>query len=98
MTIKRPKPTRAEYERTIIELRAQLASTYHFASKELPKATELKGSGVLLTLHALGGREIIPPVVIRDGLSENTINTLQHDIGRSYAEAIALKPKVRPTV
>ena len=77
-----------------MELTAQLASTYHFASTQLPKAGDaLMGSGALLTLHALGGRELMCPVVVRDGLSAETIAALQRDIARSYEIAVMFKPK-----
>lgn len=90
----RPKPkTRAELQRKVLELEAQLASTYHFASATLDKAGDLKGSGVLLQMHALGGKELITPVVIRDGLSTDTIAALRRDIARSYDAATAMKPK-----
>lgn len=91
----RAKPvTKAELLRRNRELEAQLAHVYHFASATLDKAGDcLKASGVLLQLHALGGREIIPPVVIRDGLSADTIAALRRDLVRSYESAVAFKPK-----
>ena len=94
MTIKKPKPTRADLQRQIVELQAQLASTYHFADQGLDKAGQdkLMGSGVVITMHALGGREIIPPVCIRDGLSDKTISLLRDDLAASYKLAIAFKP------
>lgn len=42
------------------ELRAQLASTYHFASVELPSCQYVQGGGVLVELHFLGGRQSVP--------------------------------------
>jgi hypothetical protein len=86
--------TRADLQREVKELTAQLAATYHFASAQLPKAGDaLMASGALLQLHALGGRELICPVVIRDGLSADTIAALQRDIARSYDLAVMFKPK-----
>lgn len=94
MKAKKPKPTRADLQRQTKELTAQLACSYHFASAELHKAGDaLKASGVLIELHALGGRQLINPVVIADGLSADTIAALRRDIARSYARAIELKPK-----
>jgi len=88
------KETRADLRRKVMELTAQLASSYHFASVTLHKAGDsLTASGALLQLHALGGRELICPVVIRDGLSADTIAALQRDIARSYTSATELKPK-----
>lgn len=87
--------TRADLQRENMELRAQLAHVYHFAGTEIHKAGDrLMGSGVLLQLHALGGRELINPVVIRDGLSTDTIAALQRDFARSYEGAIVFKPKM----
>lgn len=53
----------------------------------------LKGSGVVLTLSGLGGAEICKAVLIRDGLSAETIAALKRDIARSFIEATAFKPK-----
>lgn len=94
MSAARRKPdTRADLQRKVKELEAQLASTYAFAAKDLHKAGDaLMASGALLELHALGGRELIRPVLIRDGLSADTIEALRRDIIRSYAGATALKP------
>lgn len=87
------KPTRAALQRKIMELEAQMASVYHFADAELHKAQSLMGSGVLIQMHALGGRELIKPVVIRDGLSPETIAALRNDLIRSYELATLFKPK-----
>lgn len=93
MTGKKAK-TRADIIRENVELKAQLAHVYHFADAAISKAGgALMGSGVLVTMHALGGRELICPVVIRDGLSEATIAALRADLARSYALAVAFKPK-----
>lgn len=87
-------PSKSDLQRKVMELTGQLASTYHFADANLYKAgQDLLGSGVLLQLHALGGRELIAPVVIRDGLSPETIAALRKDIERSYELATVLKPK-----
>lgn len=87
------RKTRADLERENMELRAQLVYEYHFAVKELQKADDrLMGSGVILRLTALGGREIINPVLIRNGLSDETIAALKKDLCRSYADATVLRP------
>lgn len=91
--MKPEKPTRAELQRKIMELEAQLASTYHFADANLHKAQDLMGSGVLIQMHGLGGRELITPVVIRDGLSPETIAAIRKDIARSYELATLFKPR-----
>lgn len=95
--MKTPKPkklTRAELVRKLKEMEAQHASTYHFASFGLPKAGDnLMASAVILELTALGGREIIPPVAIVNGLSKETIEAIQKDISRSWKWKTEMKPK-----
>lgn len=86
-------PTKAHLARQIKELKAQLAHVYHYASLTLPKAKDLMASGVMVELSGLGGKEITPAFVIRDGLSQETINALQKDIARSYELAVQQKPK-----
>ena len=93
MKSKKPKgPTKIELVRKLKEMEAQLASTYHFASVNLPKAEGLGGSAVILELTALGGRELIHPVAIRGGLSPDTISAIRRDIARSFDEAVLFKP------
>lgn len=60
-----------ELERKLCEAQASSAHVYHFASGSIDKAStaHLLGSGVIMTLTVLGGREIFSPVLIRDGLS-----------------------------
>ena len=86
--------TRAELHRRIAELNAQLVHVYHFAHRALPKTStdHLMASGVLITMHAIGGRELITPVVIKNGLSADTIAALQRDLVRSYDLTVAFKP------
>lgn len=83
-----------ELERKLKETQAQLAHVYHFASANLHKASteHLMGSGVVLTLTVLGGRVICEPVMIRNGLSVETVNALKADMVRSYEDAIVFKP------
>jgi hypothetical protein len=92
--VKKPKTTKAQLRHKIKELEAQLASTYHFAGCHIGKTStdHLMGSGVLLELTLLGGRQAIPPVVIRDGLSKETIEAIKADMRRSYDLAVAFKP------
>lgn len=87
-------PSKSDLKRKVKELTGQLASAYHFADAALDKAgQDLIGSGVLLQLHAIGGTRLIESVVIRDGLSAETIAALRKDIERSYKLATMLKPK-----
>lgn len=83
------KPTYQELLRKTAELAGQLAGAYKRAGRDLPKASmeHLMASGVLLQLTALGGRELIEPVLIRDGLSPETIEALRADLHRSFVLA-----------
>lgn len=83
-----------ELERKLTEAEAQLAHVYHFASANLHKASteHLMGSGVIITLTVLGGRVICDPVMIRNGLSMETVNALRADMVRSYEDATEFKP------
>ena len=85
----------AELERKLREAEAGQAHVYHFASQTIDKASidSLMGSGVIITLTVLGGREIFDPVMIRNGLSKETIEALKADFVRSYEDAIEFKPK-----
>jgi hypothetical protein len=94
----KPKQTKAqriaELERKLTEAQAQLVHLYHFASVDIAKASteRLSGSGVILTLTALGGQVIVPPVLIRNGLSAETIAALKADFVRSFEDATVFKP------
>ena len=93
--MKKQTKTRADLLRQVAELNAQLASAYHFAAATLDKAGQdrMMASGVLLQMTALGGRELIVPVVIRDGFSADTLAAIRRDIVRSYESAVALRPR-----
>ena len=83
-----------QLERQVREAIAGQAHVYHFADAYLHKAStdHLMASGVILTLTVLGGREICEPVMIRDGLSKETIEALRGDLRRSYELATMYKP------
>lgn len=85
----------AELERQLLEAKAAQAHVYFHAEARLDRAgtDHMKASGVLLTLTELGGREICQPVLIRDGLSAETIAAIKSDLARSYKEAIGCKPR-----
>lgn len=93
-TLKRKKPTKAQLRRKVLELEANLAHSYHFANATIHRTStdHLFGSGVLLQLSFLGGKEAFSPVLILDGLSPETITALKADIARSYERATELKP------
>lgn len=85
----------AELERKLKEAEAGQAHVYRFASAAVDKAStdHLAASGVIITLTFLGGREVHSPVLIRDGLSKETIEALKADFLRSYESAVEFKPK-----
>jgi hypothetical protein len=89
-TTKPAKKTRAQLARQVLELTAQLAHVYQFANTEIHRASQkhMMASGVLLQLTAIGGKEIINPVMIKDGLSDETIAAIKADLKRSYDLAI----------
>ena len=74
----------AELERKLQEALAGQASVYHFAEAGLSKAStnHLTGSGVVITLTVLGGRELMRPTLILDGLSDDLIKALKADFAR----------------
>ena len=80
--------------RQCMELKSQLVHQYHFAQQAIDKASveRMMGSGVILTLTALGGKELVEPVMIKDGLSPETIVAIKRDLYRSYDLAIACRP------
>lgn len=86
--------TLAQLKRENLEIKAQLAHAYHFADATIKEAgTRYKmASGVLLQLTAIGGKEIILPVMIKDGLSDETIAAIRADLRRSYESAVVFKP------
>ena len=89
-----PRKTRAQLERQIIDLNAQLVHVYHFADRSIDKAStkHMMGGGVVLSLTAIGGREFFSPVMIKDGLSAETIEAIKADLKRSYESAVVFKP------
>lgn len=90
--------TRADLLREVRELKAQLASTAHFAAEDLKKLgpDRVMGSGIIVEMSTLGGRLTVGPFCIRDGFSKATIDALTADLVRSYELAIAFKPAAGP--
>lgn len=94
-TEKKTKAQRiAELEQKLEEAKAHHIYRHHFASKDLDKFStdKLMGSGVVLSLTLVGGRELFEPVMIRNGLSKETIAALKADLVRSFNYATELKP------
>lgn len=87
--------TKSDLSRKLKEALAGQAYVYHYAQLEVENLSieKLIGSGVVLEITTLGGRVGVKPVLIRDGLSEETINAIKTDLKRSYDLAIAPKPK-----
>lgn len=92
--MKKPSPTKADLQRQVKELHAQLVHQYHFAIRYLDKASidKTMGSAVILELTFLGGHKVIEPVAIKDGLSNETIAAIKADLQRSYERTVELKP------
>ena len=84
----------AELEQKLEEVEAYHIYRHHFASKALDRFStdKLMGSGVVLSLTLLGGKELFEPVMICNGLSKETIAALKADLVRSFNYATELKP------
>ena len=95
MKMKKQNITKADLERKLKEALAGQAHVYHFAELEIEKMSvdHLLGSGIILSMQVLGGRKIVESVLIRDGLSKETITAIKADLKRSYELAIMFKPK-----
>ena len=83
-----------ELELLLKEAKAQHIHRHHFASTTLDKFSTDKfmGSGVVLSLTLIGGKELFEPVMICNGLSKETIAALKADLVRSFNYATELKP------
>ncbi len=87
------KDTIKVLKQKVIDLQAQMPHRYAFASREVEKAGDgLTASAAVLSITALGGKEIVLPVAIRDGLSIETIEAIKRDLQRSYERAMRWKP------
>lgn len=82
----------AHLERKLFEAKSQYAATAGEAWEKLPKAANYHASGVILEITALGGAPVIPPVMIRDGLSQASVKALQADLCRSFSLATMVNP------
>ena len=79
------KPTYAQLERQLFELRAQTGAALRSARAVLDRAGSERqtASAVIITITELGGRLITDPFAIADGLSCDTIEALKRDITRT---------------
>ncbi len=91
-TSKSKKPTRAELERKLLEAHASSASSHAYACLKIPLAhtDQLTGSGVVLQVTYLGGKPLIDPILIRDGLDQELIEAIQANVRRSHDLALSL--------
>ena len=100
--MKSEKQTKAQQiaalQRQLEDALAGQVHQYHFASHGVEKASvkHFQASGVVLTLTALGGRELVKPVLIRNGLSLETVAALRADFQRSYDDAVVFNPAAVP--
>ena len=92
---KKPAPTKKELKRQVVTEKAFQVHNYHFASMaaETLNKERFLGSGFVITIHAMNGKELLGPVAIRDGFSPFTIESLQREFRDSYELATLFKPK-----
>jgi len=91
------KETNKVLKQKVIDLEAQMIHRYAFACKEIEKAGNvLTASAAVLSITALGGKEIVAPVAIRDGLSIETIEAIKKDLQRSYEQAVTMPWRCTP--
>ena len=66
----------------------------HFASADIQRThnSKMQGSGVILSIKALNGADIVKPTMLVNGLSQETILAIKADFCKSYEYTIALKP------
>lgn len=78
--------TREDLARKLREFRALSNAAHGAAYRAIDKAgtPNLAASALIVHMVALGGREVVEPVAIADGLSADTIAAIKRDIARSY--------------
>ena len=76
------------------QYKASLIHTYHFAGNELLKCNSdrFMGSGLIVEIKKLSGEHMVMPFMVKDGLSNQTINSLLDDMQRSFDNSIQFKP------
>jgi len=84
-----------DVDRSITTQKAQHYSTYHFAYKNIERLNNdrLRGSGAIITITHLNGKACVEPVMIKDGLSDETIKAIQADLKRSQQSMDVFKIK-----
>lgn len=70
-----------ELKNRVVILESQMLSSSFFAYQQLNGLSgKYKGSGIILELKDLKGKSIVNPVLISDGLSEESIIALKSDL------------------
>jgi len=96
--MKQSKPDKtqriATLERKLKESVGSQPYALHFAKLGIMDANRKKtmGSGILVTLNYIGGKEVCLPFVVKDGFSDETIAALRAELEYSFARAIEFKP------
>jgi hypothetical protein len=93
------KVTKSQLRAQLRDALASQANAYPSAIRQLHRVSTAKmmGSGVLITMSYTGGNQAVCPVMIRDGLSEATIEAIRADLHRSFELAtINMKKDMKP--
>lgn len=91
--MKSNRKTRKQLKRELLEAHASTVLAHKFAHDTIKKCStdSLMGSGVVIQLTGIGGKELMPTVLVRDGLSNETIEAIKRDIKRSSDLAMSIK-------
>lgn len=78
----------------ICQSKSALIHNYHFAGEELLSCERerMLGSGVILAIYDLSGKIRVSPVMMKDGLSAESVNALLDDVQYSFDSATSFKP------
>ena len=82
---KATKKTHKQTKRALLEAQASTVLAHKFGHEDMKKCStdNLMASGVLIQLTGIGGKQLVNPILIRDGLSAETIAAIRNDIKRS---------------
>lgn len=83
-----------DLQRKLFASEASQLHNLHFASADIQKVcnAKMQGSGIILSIKALNGTDIVQPTMIVNGLSQETILSIKADLQKAYEYTIALKP------
>lgn len=83
-----------DLQRRLLTSEASQLHNLHFASADIQKVcnSKMQGSGVILSIKALNGADIVKPTMIANGLSQETILAIKADLTKAYEYTIELKP------